>query len=225
MKCNDIDRLLAEQLYGEAAENLAVTAHLSKCPRCREAWRDMRQAHTGLERLEADSPQPPPASFNTVQLLQTVAARGDRRRRQWRTVAVFAGVSACLAFAFAIGLRCEIHTGHLVIRWHDPPVVEPRPPQPQPPRPVIPTQALDRLTEQIAEQSRQLAKLEGLTNLAAREVLETDDRREQSLRQLREQWKTELAALQKTQDDRWRLILNYIEQATSPVVEITTGAE
>lgn len=73
MECEETRSAMMDRLDGEATDEAAMEAHLSRCAACRQAWKRM----TALERLLQDTPiVPAPAGF-----VGRTLARIDRKRR------------------------------------------------------------------------------------------------------------------------------------------------
>ena len=108
MNCEQVRALLPERAYGElpAAQQGELVKHLSTCPACAGASRDLDALRQCL-----DAAPEPAARVDLVALYRDAAAAERNRNRRWRRLAWMAAASAAVLL-IALSLRFEV-------RWHD----------------------------------------------------------------------------------------------------------
>jgi hypothetical protein len=112
MNCEQVRALLPERAHGElpAAQQGELAQHLSTCPACAGASRDLDALRQSL-----DAAPEPAARVDLVALYRDAAAAERSRNRRWRRLAWTAAAAAAVLL-LALSLRFEV-------RWHDREVV------------------------------------------------------------------------------------------------------
>lgn len=205
MKCDIIRQQLVELLYGEssAEEQQRIETHLAECGDCRSEWEALQQSQELLNQLSRDRENP---QIDVAQICRVAVRRSEQRSRSWKWSAIVLGACAALFLAcFLTQARIEFHASHAVIVWGELPA-----PQSEQ-KPV--EFAFDDPSEQLNLLDRRLNALGELTNIAARDYLQSDQRHSTELatllRQiqvLKKQTADQLKHLQVQSDLRWKLI-------------------
>jgi len=115
MNCEQVRALLPERAYGElpAAQQGKLSQHLSTCPACAGASRDLDALRQCL-----DTAPEPPARVDLTALYREAAAAERGQRRRWRRLAWTAAAAAAVLL-IALSLRFEVrwHNREIVIGW------------------------------------------------------------------------------------------------------------
>src|SRR5262245_38927942 len=183
MKCTDVRTSLPLLIYGDVPpeEEAELRNHLGGCPACHSEYEALCCARRLL-----DAAPVPAVEVDVPRLFQSVAARQARRLKRWRRVALAAGAFAA-ALLLVVGLRLQIRleSHQLVVRWGDPPPVEPKT--------IVTTPALPPDTE---------AELTVLRELIHALKQDADDRDQQFQKQL-DRLEGHVQAMHWQADRRW----------------------
>lgn len=173
MNCQVVQAKLSELLYEElpAEQRELLQLHLEGCPDCRGQWSALKAAHGWLDVLSDEHPRP---SIDASSIQRKYWNRKQNQTRRWRNVGlVCLAVSSVILGAVVLGIRVEIHRGHVVIGWRDGESIAAETDEPR----IMPSKE----GEILAEHGRRLESIEELAYLTAGEVLEADHRHEAEL--------------------------------------------
>jgi anti-sigma factor RsiW len=119
MNCEQARALLPEHVYGDlaAGPRQELAQHLTGCPSCAAAKRDLDALRQGLDAAPA-----PKVRVDLAALYRDIADGERRQRRRWRRLAWTATAAAALLL-IAFGLRIELrwHDREIVVGWGLPP--------------------------------------------------------------------------------------------------------
>src|SRR5262245_47861708 len=119
MNCEQVRALLPERAYCElpAAQQGELLQHLSTCPACAGASRDLDALRQCL-----DAAPEPAARVDLAALYREAAAAERGQRRRWRRLAWTAAATAAVLL-IVLSLRFEVrwHNREIVLGWGMPP--------------------------------------------------------------------------------------------------------
>lgn len=172
MKCEDVQRILLDLVYGELRpdDRKSVEQHLAECETCAREADALGQAVEALNDA-ADEKEPECERLNGLRIAQQAVLRVERSRRQWQRFALAATTAAAVLLTVQFfALRIDVSAAGMTVSWGEPTQPE------QPEREAAVPLAMDTsVPPLIVEHESRLDDLDQLVHLLLR-LAQTDDR-------------------------------------------------
>lgn len=172
MKCEDVQRILLDLVYGELCpdDRDSVEQHLAECETCSREADALGQAVEALNDA-ADEKEPECERLNGLRIAQQAAMRVERSRRQWQRFAFAATTAAAVLLTVQFfALRIDVSAAGMTVSWGAPTQPE------QPEREAAVPVAMDTSIPPVFdEHESRLDDLDQLVHLLLR-LAQTDDR-------------------------------------------------